>query len=269
MQNAKSTPLVEVRRLTKTFSRGQFWEARTTSRVLDAVDLMIEAGETLALVGASGSGKTTLAMCLALLEAPDAGEIFLDGKDLLRPENRGQHARRSIQMIFQDSTSALNPNFTAAQIVEEPLRIQGLWSSRERSEMVSQLMNRVGLSPAWKYRRPDQLSGGQRQRVAIARALAALPRLLILDEPFTGLDLSIRGQIVNLLTELQAECRLTYLYISHDLELVRYFANRVAIMQNGKVMPASLSADLVQASNPANLQKVLSHQPIHSEATWE
>ena len=213
MQTATSTPLVDVRSLTKTYSRGQWWEARTTTRVLDSVNLAIEAGETLALVGASGSGKSTLAMCLALLETPDSGEIWLDGKDLLLPENRTLHARRSIQMIFQDSSAALNPTFTAAQIVEEPMRIQGRWSSRERSEMVSELMNRVGLSPAWKYRRPDQLSGGQRQRLAIARALAALPRLLVLDEPFTGLDLSIRGQIVNLLAELQAECRrLTYTF---------------------------------------------------------
>jgi len=266
MQTAKSTPLADVRSLTKTYSRGQWWEKHTETRVLDSVNLTIAAGETLALVGASGSGKTTLAMCLALLETPDAGEIWMDGKNVLLAENRSQHGRRSVQMIFQDSTAALNPTFTAAQIVEEPMRIQGRWSTRERSEMVAELMGRVGLSTAWKYRHPDQLSGGQRQRLAIARALAALPRLLILDEPFTGLDLSIRGQIVNLLADLQTECHLTYLYISHDLELVRYFASRVAIMHRGQIVSPPRGADLSQAGTLMELRQ-LSSSPSGPEAT--
>ncbi len=248
----KSEPLLRIEGLTKTYSQGRWWEKRFDSKAVDGVDLTLEAGKTLALVGKSGSGKTTLAMCAAMLEKPDSGKIWFDGCDLLSlAKSERAVLRPRIQLLFQDSAAALPARFTAAQIIEEPLVIQHRSPAsakiKDRSGLVGELMAKVGLPPGWANRRPHQFSGGERQRLAIARSLALQPSLLILDEPFTGLDLSIRGQIVNLLLTLQADLSLTYLYVSHDLDLVQHFSDTVAVMDRGKIVEQASMSDLLRS----------------------
>jgi ABC-type glutathione transport system ATPase component len=254
LTSSKSEPLLRIEGLSKTYSQGHWWERRFRSQTLDGVDLTLEAGKTLALVGRSGSGKTTLAMCVAMLDQPDSGTVLFDGCDIssLAKSERAT-VRPRIQLIFQDSAAALPARFSAAQIIEEPLVIQRRYpDAKQRSDAVLELMAKVGLPPGWANRRPHQFSGGERQRLAIARSLALQPSLLILDEPFTGLDLSIRGQIVNLLLALQADLSLTFLYISHDLDLVRYFSDTVAVMDRGRIVEQASVTDLFRG-------------PIHAE----
>lgn len=206
-------------------------------KALDDIDLTLERGQTLALLGKSGAGKTTLALCIAMLEKPDRGAIWFDGVDLLSLAKQERKALRPhVQIVFQDSAAALPARFTAMQIIEEPLVVRGLGTPEERSEVVLELMVKVGLRLEWANRLPHQFSGGQRQRLAIARALALKPSILILDEPFVGLDPSIRGQIANLLLDLQADYSLAYLHISHDLAAIQYSADRVALMNRGRIV---------------------------------
>jgi ABC-type dipeptide/oligopeptide/nickel transport system ATPase subunit len=229
--------VVEVRRLSKTYTQGRLWQRKFSRRALDEVSFTLRVGSTLALIGESGSGKTTLAMCLVGLEETDAGEILLDGRNLVpltkleRISTRGQ-----IQLVFQDSASALNPRMSAIDIVEEPLLLQGKQSRSERWNLSEEMMERVGISPGWKFRLPHEFSGGQRQRLAIARALMLQPKVLILDEIFTGLDLSMQGQIANLLLDLQRTHGLTYICISHNLSLAARMADAIAIMKNGRLI---------------------------------
>ena len=248
----RSEPLLRIEALTKTYSQGRWWEKQFASEALDGINLTLEAGKTLALVGKSGSGKTTLAMCVAMLEKPDSGKIWFDGCDLLSlSKSERATLRPRIQLVFQDSAAALPARFSASQIIEEPLLIQDRYfasahnkvDKKARAELVADLMVKVGLPPGWANRRPDQFSGGERQRLAIARSLALQPTLLVLDEPFIGLDLSVRGQIVNLLLALQADLSLTYLYISHDLDLVRHFSDRVAVMDQGRIVGQASATD--------------------------
>lgn len=252
-------PLLEVQGLCKTYTQARWWWQRQF-RVcaLEDVDLVLKSGSTLALVGESGSGKTTLAMCLVGLEEPDAGDIRFAGKSLLQLRRKERMpTRRDIQLVFQDSADALSPRMSAAEIIEEPLLIRGQWRSKERAERVLETMEQVGFSPIWKDRRPHELSGGQRQRVAIARALVLRPRLLILDEALAGLDLSIQGQITNLLLDLQAAQGLSYLYISHNLELVARIANEVAVIHAGRVVEQAKPAEILAHT----------HHP-HGQALW-
>lgn len=229
-------PLVLVRGLTKTYAQGH-WPHRRRHKALSGVDLILRPGRTLALIGDSGSGKTTLAMCLAALERPDAGEIWLDACDLVcASQAQLSKVRSHVQIVLQDSSGALSPYLTAAEIVEEPLLVQTHASKRQREDLVTELFSQVGLAQDLKIRRARQLSGGQRKRLAIARALALGPRLIILDEPFTGLDLSARGQIINLLIELQLSLGLSYLYVSHELDVVSHFADEVAVMHQGEIV---------------------------------
>jgi oligopeptide transport system ATP-binding protein len=246
LTSPKSEPLLRIEGLSKNYSQGRWWEKHFRFTALDGVDLNLETGKTLALVGKSGSGKTTLATCVAMLDKPDAGKIWFDGCDIsLLTKSERAMLRPRIQLIFQDSAAALPARFSAARIIEEPLLIQHRYpTAKERSGVVMDLMAKVGLPPGWANRRPHQFSGGERQRLAIARSLALQPNFLILDEPFTGLDLSIRGQIVNLLLALQAELSLTFLYISHDLDLVRYFSDSVAMMDHGKIVEQANVPDL-------------------------
>jgi ABC-type glutathione transport system ATPase component len=228
-------PVLEVRGLCKAHTQGRWWQRQFQVRALDNIDLTLNVGSTLALVGESGAGKSTLAMCLVGLLEPDAGEIVFDGRRLgeLRGEERATLCRK-IQLIFQDSAGALNPRMSAAEIVEEPLVIAGE-ESRLRRQRALRAMEQVGLPSAWSNRRPHELSGGQRQRLAIARALLLEPKLVILDEVLAGLDLSIQGQISNLLLDLQSEHDLSYLCISHDLAHVGQFADEVAVIHQGKI----------------------------------
>jgi len=238
------TPLLEVEGLCKVHTRRHWWQRECSVRALDNVDLVVEAGRTLALVGESGSGKTTLAMCLVGLEHPDAGDIRFEGKSLLESGRRERTAaRREIQLIFQDSAGALSPRMSATEIIEEPLLIRKDGSSKERSQRALEIMEKVGFSPAWKTRRPNELSGGQRQRLAIARAIVLKPKLLILDEALNGLDLSIQGQITNLLLDLQATLGLSYLYISHNLDLVPRIADEIAVIHEGRIVETAKASE--------------------------
>jgi ABC-type oligopeptide transport system ATPase subunit len=260
-----SQTLLRIEGLTKTYSQGQWWQKRFDSKALDGVDLTLETGKTLALVGKSGSGKTTLAMCVAMLDKPDSGKIWFDGYDVLSlTKSERKMLRPRTQLIFQDSAAALPARFNAAEIIEEPLYVQGRCSTKERSELVHELMEKVGLSPAESHRLPHQFSCGQRQRLAIARALVTHPSLLILDEPFTGLDLSVRGQIVNLLLALQARLALTFLYISHDLDLVRHFSDTVAVMDRGKIVEHAGIKDLFRDPIHAETQALLARTSARS-----
>jgi ABC-type glutathione transport system ATPase component len=247
----KSEPLLQIAGLRKTYVQGRWWEKQFRVKALDGVNLTLEKGKTLAIVGESGSGKTTLAMCAALLELPDSGKIFFYGREIMSL-GKGERAllRPRIQISFQDST-ALPARYTARQIIEEPLVIQRRYSPKQRAELVSELMEKVGLPPRCGNRLPNEFSGGQRQRLSVARALTLQPDLLILDEPFVGLDISSRGQIINLLLDLQAENSLAYLCISHDLEILRHFVDSVAVMDRGRITEQASVSDLALSPEQA------------------
>ncbi|TMQ13119.1 MAG: ABC transporter ATP-binding protein [Deltaproteobacteria bacterium] len=234
---AVEPPLVRIRGLTKRYGRRGARGGTAEVEALAGVDLAIARGAIVALVGLSGSGKSTLARCLARLEEPSGGEISFEGADLLALRGRAlRGVREKIQLVFQDAAAALDPRLRAAEIVSEPLEVLGRGGRVERRRRALELMESVGLPAAWGDRRPLDLSGGQRQRLAIARALAVQPRLLILDEAFTGLDASIQAQIAGLLVELRARHGLTYLCISHDLALVSVLADEVAILFEGRIV---------------------------------
>ena len=207
-------------------------------KAVDGVSVTLEEGRTLALVGETGSGKTTLARLLVRLLEPTSGRIFFDGQDVTRrSEAELRPVRRHLQMVFQNPASSLNPRRRVREIIEEPLVIHSIGTPRQRLRRVSELLERVELPPKdFLFRYPHALSGGQRQRVAIARALALSPRLVVLDEPTSALDVSVQAKIIALLRRLQRELKLTYLFISHDLSLVRNVADAVAVMYLGKVV---------------------------------
>jgi oligopeptide transport system ATP-binding protein len=229
--------VLEGKGLHKIYTQGRWWQKRFSQHALRDVNLSLRTGCTVGVTGKSGSGKTTLAMCLVGLEQLDAGEIFVEGKNLASLGKRERSsARRDIQLIFQDSAGALNPRMSAAEIVEEPLLINAQHSRAERSALAEGVMLQVGISPLWKHRRPHEFSGGQRQRLAIARALVLKPKVLILDEVFVGLDLSVQGQIANLLLDLQRTHKLSYVCISHDFAFVSRIADEIAVMDNGRIV---------------------------------
>jgi ABC-type glutathione transport system ATPase component len=229
--------VLEVRGLSKTYTQGKWWQRKFHCSALDNVSLALRPGTTLALVGASGCGKTTLAMCIVGLESTDAGEILVNDVSIGSLDKRAQRlARAEIQLVFQDSAGALSPRMSAIQIVEEPLLIRRGHSRAERLEVASEMMERVGISSNWMQRLPHEFSGGQRQRLAIARALVLRPRILILDEVFVGLDLSIQGQIANLLLDLQQTEGLSYICISHDLAIAVHIADTIALMDQGRIV---------------------------------
>jgi ABC-type glutathione transport system ATPase component len=215
---------------------------------LYGVEIELEAGSALAVVGPSGSGKSTLARCLACLEKPDCGEIWYQGTDLTSLSDRKLAPyRRQIQMIFQDAASSLNPRFNAVELVSEPLVADGRWTRQECRERALYLMAQVGLPPDFGNRLPHEFSAGQRRRLAIARALGVEPRLLILDEALAGLDRPIQFQIADLLLRLQAAFSLTYLHISHDLDLVAHLADRVTVLHRGQIVEKTSTRQLLAA----------------------
>jgi ABC-type oligopeptide transport system ATPase subunit len=211
--------------------------SRLTVRAVDGVDLQIEAGKTLALVGESGSGKSTLGRCIARLDQPNAGTIRFAGQEVFQLRGDGlKRFRRDVQTIFQDPYASLNPRRRIGDAIADGPTIHRLCNKQARAALVGDLLVRVGLRREHGDRFPHEFSGGQRQRIAIARALAVSPRLIIADEAVSALDVSVRAQILNLLAELQEERGLSYLFISHDLGVVRHFADKVAVMRQGRIV---------------------------------
>jgi len=247
-----SRPLVEVRNLTKHFTRGGgFFQRGTVVKAVDGVSFTIDEGETFGLVGESGSGKSTTGRCMLRLIEPTSGEVRYRGEDVLAySSGQMRAARRHLQMIFQDPYSSLNPRMRAREIVEEPLVIHRLGSKAERVARVAELFRLVGLDPAHLERYPHEFSGGQRQRIGLARALALEPKFIIADEPVSALDVSIQAQVVNLLMDLQQRLQLTYLFIAHDLRLVRHICRRVAVMYLGRIVEMGDTEALF--ANPAH-----------------
>lgn len=232
-------------------------------RAVDGVSLDIYKGETLGLVGESGCGKSTLGRTIVRLYEPTEGEIYFEGTNLAELSGaRLKEVRSRLQMIFQDPYSSLNPRLTIERTVGEPLLIHKVGSNVERRERVMSLLERVGLNSGMISRFPHEFSGGQRQRIGIARALALNPSLVIADEPISALDVSIQAQVINLLEELQVEFGLTYLFIAHDLSMVRHFCDRVAVMYLGKIVEIAETEELFNNPQHPYTQALLSAVPV-------
>jgi oligopeptide transport system ATP-binding protein len=233
-------------------------------RAIDGVSFTLRRGETLGLVGESGCGKTTTGRCILQLERPTSGRIVFEGVDLTTLDEAALRAvRRRVQVIFQDPYSSLNPRMTVGQILAEPLKVHALVpDAAARQARVRELLEQVGLLPQHARRYPHQLSGGQRQRVGIARALAMQPSLIICDEPVSALDVSIQAQIINLLADLQKELGIAYVFVAHDIGVVRHVSNRIAVMNGGKIVEEGPADQICEHPQHAYTQRLLSAVPI-------
>ncbi len=259
-------PLLEVSGLTKTFPVKTGLLQRRSGRVHAVTDVSfeLERGRTIGIVGESGSGKSTLAKCIVRLYPPTAGRISFRGEDIAHMTERRlrAHVRARVQMIFQDPYSSLNPRHTLLSIVDEPLRVHHRLSAEERGYRVDAVLERVGLDPAFRTRRPHEFSGGQRQRIAIARALVLNPDLLVADEPVSALDVSIQAQIVTLMQDLQEELGLAYIFISHDLGVVRAIADTVVVLYLGRTMEVAPADRLFTCYAHPYTEALLSAVPV-------
>lgn len=260
----KESPLLAVRGLKKHFKQRSLWQRQDrVIRAVDGIDLELKRGKTLGLVGESGCGKTTTGRMLVLLEPPTEGEIRLDGVEYIDNVGADLRAyRRRIQMVFQDPTSSLDPRMSVRSSISEPLDLAGIGSRADRRSIVEGLLEKVGLSPDVQERRPHQLSGGQRQRVGIARALALSPDIIVADEPTSALDVSIRAQIINLLSDLQDEFGISFVFISHDLSTMRHISHEVAVMYLGRIVELGPADEVFENPLHPYTQALLEAVPI-------
>ncbi len=261
-----SPPLVRVNNLTVHFpvKQGLIWQRQTgTVRAVDGLTFEIQAGETLGLVGESGCGKSTTGRAILQMERPTAGQVYFEEIELTALQGEAlRQQRRRMQMIFQDPYASLNPRMTVGSLIGEPLTVHGLAQGKAKRDRVHQLLDLVGLSPQHAPRYPHEFSGGQRQRIAIARALAASPDFIVGDEPIAALDVSIQAQVVNLLQDLQRQLGLTYLFIAHDLSVVRHLCDRIAVMYLGEIVELANRVSLYETPLHPYTQSLLSAVPI-------
>ncbi len=259
------TPLLEVRNLKKYFPvrKGVFSRVAAWVRAVDDVSFSVAPGETLGLVGESGCGKTTAGRSILRLVEPTSGQVLYDGADLLAlgPADL-RRRRRDIQIIFQDPYSSLNPRMTVGAIIAEGLAVHGIGAKAERTDMVRDTLRKVGLDPAYINRYPHEFSGGQRQRIGVARALALNPRFIVCDEPVSALDVSVQSQVLNLLKELKEKYGIAYLFISHELSVVKYISDRVAVMYLGEIVEIASGEEIYREPLHPYTQALLSAIPV-------
>jgi len=257
-------PLLEVQGLIKHYPVGSRFSAqRRTLRAVDGIDLTVQPGETLGLVGESGCGKSTTVRLIMRLLEPTAGRVLFDGQDMGAMSSAQLKAvRRRMQIVFQDPFASLNPRKTAGRIIADPLAIHRIGSAAERRSRVHDLLERVGLDRTHAERYPHEFSGGQRQRISIARALACSPQLIVADEPVSALDVSIQAQVLNLLQELQRDLALTMIFISHDLSVVQYVSDRIAVMYLGKIVELGPSQAIYYHPQHPYTRSLLSAIPL-------
>jgi oligopeptide transport system ATP-binding protein len=263
---AQKDNLLVIENLVKHFpiTRGVIFQKQVGAvHAVDDVSFTIQQGETLGLVGESGCGKSTTGRAILQLHRPTSGHVYFRGTDLVQLQGKElRRMRRSMQMIFQDPYASLNPRMTVSEIIGEALLVHGLAQGKEIQDRVDALLGRVGLNPSYSNRYPHEFSGGQRQRIGVARALAVNPELVVCDEPISALDVSIQAQVVNLLEDLQSEFGLTYLFIAHDLSMVRHISQRVAVMYLGVIVEMAARDELYLHPLHPYTQALLSAVPI-------